>query len=224
MDINACIFNKEGNIQGCITNSVLDRFQQEFDDLFKKYHDTNYSVILETMNKMLIKSQRDKTAQFLNFLKLIVRKYNDCFSLQFLQDVSRVYHNLVRYTCSTVVYQEVFDKTIAILRDNNIDYKGKDVQGVEENECAFEYDGFIIGIKIRDKYDLYNLWNQGNETTAVVYAGSEKYVIIECEFDRIILAIKACIEDYKYYQQDDYTDIVQELLNIADKIFNNKDC
>jgi len=138
--------------------------------------------------------------------------------VEFLQNVSKSYHNLVKYCCSNNVYQEVFDDTISFLRNNGIDYKGKDVQGVEDEYCAFDYDGLTIGIKIRDKHDLYALYdnNYDSEIFAIVYAGDRKYMIVESSISRLIDAIKACVADYRCDEIEFcWDDFAKELLEIA---------
>ena len=226
MGINACLYDVNGILQGSITDSALKKFQEEWDALYLKYRESKYFNILSMMNKSLRKSQENITADFLNCLKIIVRKYKGNLGAEFLKDVSKSYHNLVRYCCSNNVYQEVFDETINCLRNSNIDYKGKDVQGVEDEYCAFESEGLTVGIKIRNKHDLYSLWDNksNNQIQAIVYAGDRKYIIMEKSLCKLITVINACIYDYKYSVEQECTieQIAQELFDIAEKIYNNK--
>jgi hypothetical protein len=180
--------------------------------------------ILSIIDKMLTQSNKGFTADYLNCLKLISQKHRYQLPLELSQIISRNYHDLLNYCCSNNVCDEVFNETINLLRDNDIIYCGKDIQGVECDECAFIYNNITVGIKIADKSDLYKLWcNRENNFSAVVYAGNKKYFIVEKSFEILILAIKACIDDYK--QEDEkipelrLDEFSQELLLLADMLY-----
>ena len=176
------------------------------------------------MKKILYNSYENCSADYLNCLKLISQKHRYQLPLELSQIISRNYHDLLKYCCSNSIKDYVFNETVNILRENEIIYQGKDIQGVEDNECAFEYKGIIIGIKIAEKSDLYAMWsNREYECQAIIYAGDRKYLIIENSFDVLMLAIKACIDDYK--QEDEkipelrLDEFSKELLLLADMLY-----
>lgn len=222
--INACIFNKEGKLEGCITDEVIMRSCSAMDNIIKKAEQMNIVElvfpILTIMQKMLNKTYENYTADFLNCLKLISQKHRYQLPLEFSQIISRNYHDLLLYCCSNNISDYVFNETINYLRDNELIY-----QKTENNECLFEYRGINIGIKIAEKSDLYTLWNdKDNEYFAVVYAGNRKYFIIEKSFEILVLAIKACVDDY--LQEDEVLnvefildDFAKSLLEIAKEIY-----
>ena len=200
--INACIYNKDGKLEGCITQTTIQSFYDSFGSIVKKAKELQVFdkvlPILSIMDKMLSKSNKNYTADYLNCLKLISQKHRYQLPLELSQIISRNYHDLLKQCCSNIVRDEVFNETINLLRDNDIIYCGKDIQGVEIDECAFIYNNITVGIKIAEKSDLYSLWcNKEQEYQAVVYAGNSKYFITENSFEVLILAIKACVEDYK---------------------------
>ena len=224
--INACIYNKEGKLEGCITKSSIQRFYDSFSLIVKKAKELDIFEmvlpVLSIMDKMLLKSNQNYTADYLNCLKLISQKHRYQLPLQFSQIISRNYHDLLKHCCSNSVRDDVFNETINILRDNGIIYQGKDVQGYEGDKCIFEFNNIKIGIKISDKNDLYALWNdKNNEHQAIVYAGDRTYLIVENSLEVLMLAIKACIDDYKQEDEEiiDLSELSKELLLIADMLF-----
>ena len=124
MSINACIYDSRRNLVGCITDSVIERFNDEFETLRKRYFGDDVTPILGIMEKSLVKSKDKMSADFLNCLKLLSRKYRDDAPVGFSQDVSKAYHALVRHCCSQQVYDEVLSETIQQFRDAGLDLEG----------------------------------------------------------------------------------------------------
>lgn len=218
--INACIFNNDGKLAGCITPSVIEQFYIQFLDLLLVNH--GYTDI---MGKTFLISKNNNSAEFLNCLKYILKNNIYSLSPQVLQKISKSYHNLVRYCCSKAVYDEVFDETITLLRKEGFQYKGKDVQGVQDNQCTFNYQNIVVGIKICKESDLYNVWYKGEKLIqASVYFKDKKFIINEKNINQLILAIKACVEDccidqeQECYLNFDLSQIVEEILNIANNL------
>ena len=159
MSINACIYDSRRNLVGCITDSVIERFDDEFEALRKRHFGDDVTPILGIMEKSLIKSKDKMSADFLNCLKLLSRKYRDDAPVGFSQDVSKAYHALVRHCCSQQVYDEVLAETIRQFRDAGLDYIGANMNGFDSNDCLFEYNGKRIAIRMRERQDLYRMWN-----------------------------------------------------------------
>lgn len=177
MSINACIYGSRCNLMGCITDSVIERFDDEFETLKKKYFGDDVTPILGIMEKSLIQSKDKMSADFLNCLKLLSRKYRDDAPIGFAQDVSKAYHALVRHCCSQQVYDEVLSETIQQFRDAGFDYIGANMNGFDSNDCLFEYDGKRIAIRMRERQDLYRMWNVNDATGThvVVTDGGDDY-------------------------------------------------
>lgn len=222
--INACIYNRNGNLQGCITEKVLEQFEESFDAIVKKSKQLNLfeSVIsiLVVMRETLIQSNQHISADYLNCLKLISKKHRYELPLELSQFISRNYHDLLKYCCSNNVEDDVFNKTINYLRECGIVYQGKKIQGVNDDECAFEYNGITIGIKMVNKSDLFSLWNKKeNEYKAVILFGDKICIVTEKTFSVLVLAIKACIDDYKQ-ENIDLIELSNELISIAKKLMS----
>lgn len=177
MSINACIYDSRRNLVGCITDSVIERFDDEFEALRKRHFGDDVTPILGIMEKSLIKSKDKMSADFLNCLKLLSRRHRDDVPVGFSQDVSKAYHALVRHCCSQQVYDEVLAETIRQFRDADFDYIGANMNGFDSNDCLFEYNGKRIAIRMRERQDLYRMWN-ANDTTGthvVVTDGGNDY-------------------------------------------------
>ena len=220
MKVNACLYNIDGSLEGCITDSVIESFLFEFEEM-SKFPNKNDKIIavLLFLQENLWKSKENYTADFLNALKLVIKK-TDQLPIEFIQTVSRSYHNLVQYCCGFQVYDEVLEYVTNILRSAGLEYRGKDFQGLSKQEHVFDYKGITIGVKLHDKNDLYKIWTNTPVFKATIYAEDKKYLIEEYSLDIGIKAIKACIEDFKLSkeeqnEQDDYEEIIQELLNAA---------
>lgn len=177
MSINACIYDSRRNLVGCITDSVIERFDDEFEALRKRHFGDDVTPILGIMEKSLIQSKDKMSADFLNCLKLLSRKYRDDAPVGFLQDVSKAYHALVRHCCSQQVYDEVLAETIRQFRDAGFDYIGANMNGFDSNDCLFEYNGKRIAIRMRERQDLYRMWNASDATGThvVVTDGGNDY-------------------------------------------------
>lgn len=163
MSINACVYDSRHVLAGCITDSVIERFNDEFESLKKKYFGDIVNPLLAVMEKALIQSTDNMSADFLNCLKLLSRKYRNDAPIGFVQDASRVYHSLVRYCCSQQVYDEVMDETVSQFRKAGFDYLSSNSQGFDQEYCWFEYRGKKVGIRMRNRSDLYGLWDMGND-------------------------------------------------------------
>ena len=177
MSINACIYDSRRNLVGCITDSVIERFDDEFEALRKRHFGDDVTPILGIMEKSLIQSKDKMSADFLNCLKLLSRRHRDDAPVGFSQDVSKAYHALVRHCCSQQVYDEVLAETIRQFRDAGVDYIGANMNGFDSNDCLFEYNGKRIAIRMRERQDLYRMWN-ANDTTGthvVVTDGGNDY-------------------------------------------------
>lgn len=177
MSINACIYDSRRNLVGCITDSVIERFDDEFEALRKRHFGDDVTPILGIMEKSLIKSKDKMSADFLNCLKLLSRRHRDDVPVGFSQDVSKAYHALVRHCCSQQVYDEVLAETIRQFRDAGFDYIGANMNGFDSNDCLFEYNGKRIAIRMRERQDLYRMWNASDATGThvVVTDGGNDY-------------------------------------------------
>ena len=177
MSINACIYDSRRNLVGCITDSVIERFDDEFEALRKRHFGDDVTPILGIMEKSLIQSKDKMSADFLNCLKLLSRRHRDDVPVGFSQDVSKVYHALVRHCCSQQVYDEVLSETIRQFRDAGFDYIGANMNGFDSNDCLFEYNGKRIAIRMRERQDLYRMWNASDATGThvVVTDGGNDY-------------------------------------------------
>ena len=129
------------------------------------------------MEKSLIQSKDKMSADFLNCLKLLSRRHRDDAPVGFSQDVSKAYHALVRHCCSQQVYDEVLAETIRQFRDAGFDYIGANMNGFDSNDCLFEYNGKRIAIRMRERQDLYRMWNASDATGThvVVTDGGNDY-------------------------------------------------
>ncbi|MBR4316243.1 MAG: hypothetical protein IKP65_04645 [Alphaproteobacteria bacterium] len=132
----------------------------------------------------------------------MVIKKTDQLPIEFIQTVSRSYHNLVQYCCGFQVYDEVLEYVTNILRSAGLEYRGKDFQGLSKQEHVFDYKGITIGVKLHDKNDLYKIWTNTPVFKATIYAEDKKYLIEEYSLDIGIKAIKACIEDFKLSKEE----------------------
>lgn len=177
MSINACIYDSRRNLVGCITDSVIERFDDEFEALRKRHFGDDVTPILGIMEKSLIQSKDKMSADFLNCLKLLSRRHRDDVPVGFSQDVSKAYHALVRHCCSQQVYDEVLSETIRQFRDAGFDYIGANMNGFDSNDCLFEYNGKRIAIRMRKRQDLYRMWNASDATGThvVVTDGGNDY-------------------------------------------------
>ena len=177
MSINACIYDSRRNLVGCITDSVIERFDDEFEALRKRHFGDDVTPILGIMEKSLIQYKDKMSADFLNCLKLLSRRHRDDAPVGFSQDVSKAYHALVRHCCSQQVYDEVLAETIRQFRDAGFDYIGANMNGFDSNDCLFEYNGKRIAIRMRERQDLYRMWNASDATGThvVVTDGGNDY-------------------------------------------------
>jgi hypothetical protein len=98
--INACIFNNNKELVGCITPSVIKQFELEFNKLILINHGFS-----DMMTKFFFISKNNNTADFLNCLKFILKKYKNTLDRSAAREISKSYHNLVRYCCSNSVYE-----------------------------------------------------------------------------------------------------------------------
>ena len=177
MSVNACIYDSRNVLAGCITDSVVEHFKMEFDGLRKKYFGDVVTPLLGIMEKALIQSVDKKSADFLNCLKLLSRKYRDDAPIGFVQEVSRSYHNLVRYCCSQAVYDEVLQETIEQFRSVGLEYVSGNSQGFDQEYCQFEYNGKKVSVRMRNRDDLYRMWNPDDAigTEVRVQDGADEY-------------------------------------------------
>ena len=177
MSINACIYDSRRNLVGCITDSVIERFDDEFEALRKRHFGDDVTPILGIMEKSLIQSKDKMSADFLNCLKLLSRRHRDDAPVGFSQDVSKAYHALVRHCCSQQVYDEVLAETIRQFRDAGFDYIGANMNGFDSNDCLFEYNGKRIAIRMMERQELYRMWNASDATGThvVVTDGGNDY-------------------------------------------------
>ena len=177
MSINACIYDSRRNLLGCITDSVIERFDDEFEALSERHFGDDVTPILGIMEKSLVQSKDKMRADFLNCLKLLSRRHRDDAPVGFSQDVSKAYHAPVRHCCSQQVYDEVLAETIRQFRDAGFDYIGANMNGFDSNDCLFEYNGKRIAIRMRERQDLYRMWNASDATGThvVVTDGGNDY-------------------------------------------------
>ena len=118
------------------------------------------------------------------------------------------------------MYQRVLSETILKLREKGIDYKGKEI-GVPDDYCAFDCEGLTVGIKIKQKSDLYKLWNEKqNIIEAVVYDSGRKFYIVENSFERLINSIKGCVSDCECDFEKTFREAYNKLMEFAELISN----
>lgn len=219
MGINACIYDVQNQPVGCITDSVISRFEDEFCALRKKYFGSAVSPVLCIMEKSLMMSQEKTSADFLNCLKLISRKYCDNLPIGFVQEVSRAYHFLVRHCCSQAVYDEVLNEIIDQFRRAGLDYLSSNSQGFEQNDCFFEYKGKKISIRMRQKEDLYHFWDANSMmgNSATIQDGNDEYVV-SVNGSPMDLAdeIISCIEEDVREQSDE--EILAQIIGIIEEL------
>ena len=153
MSINACIYDQNHIVAGCVTDSVLARFRNEFETIRNKHFGEAVNPLLAVMEKALVKSEDKMGPDFLNLLKLISRKYRDCVPSEFVQEVSRAYHALVRHCCSQTVYDEVLEATINVFREAGFTFVGSNMQDL--GNFDFEYKGKKVSVRMRERQDLY---------------------------------------------------------------------
>lgn len=222
MNINPCIFDKDGNIVGCITDSSIKTMEQQYYDLYKAFQNTEMLNLLNFMFKSLMKSKENNSAEFLNVMKILMNKYRYKLPKNFAKKLSFCYYNCVKYCSSNVVYDEVLQETISFFREHDIEYKGKDVQGVGDDEYAFDYDGMTVGIKFKNANDLYSFWKKENaQYNAIIYTPEKLYLLAPCEFyddNRQILCmgIKGCVDDYR--KDNEKKEIAEQIFEIAEKL------
>jgi hypothetical protein len=228
MSINACIYDSDHILSGCITDSVIEHFKMEFEDLTKKYFGTALDPLLAVMEKALIKSEDGTTADFLNCLKLITRKY-DCYApAEFVQEVSRAYHALVTYCCSQAVYDEVMDATLTKFREVGLEYMSGNSYGKEQNDCMFNYKGIRIAVRMRNRQDLYRFWEKDSEVDncATVYIKDNEYVIavnggvtdLANEIVECIDTETAPVEEEVVIESDE--DVLNEIIAVIGQLLN----
>ena len=224
MSINACLYDADGVLAGCITDSAIELFQSEFAELKKKYFGDTVTPVLGVMEKSLIQSVDKKSADFLNCLKLLSRKYRDDAPVGFVQEASRVYHNLVRYCCSQAVYDEVLEETIAEFREAGLDYVGGNSRGFEQDDCIFEYKGRTVAVRMRSRPDLYRLWAaEGAGACVKVTDGADEYSECVEGSPADVAAETVRFIDEELDHSDDDSSLVEDIIDAIGMLLGQKD-
>ena len=224
MSINACIYDSNHALAGCITDSVIQHFRSEFEDIKSKYFGGVTTPLLGVMEKCLVKSEDGATADFLNCLKLITRKYQSFIPAEFAQEVGRAYHSLVRYCCSQAVYDEVLEETISRFREAGLEYVGGNSYGKEQNDCQFEYMHKRVSVRMRRKEDLYRFWEKDSavDNCATIYDGSDEYVVaVNGNASDMAEEIVACIGEDVVIPEDEQ--ILEEIIFAIGEVLSLRD-
>ena len=237
MNINACIYDDEHKLVGCITDSVAAQFRNELDALMERYAgDPIADRILLKLDEMCRKSCEGCNAAFMNALKLLVKKYRYDIPLEMAQSLSRAYHNLLRLCCSGIVYDEVLNATIGQFREEGLEYLGTLDKINGRNAYAFLYDNIHVSVCMVEKDDLYNFWcRKVDDPVTAVICFNGKCVGVKCEDGpRLCGAIKACVDDMRdkgeateeFDGGESLDDIVNALIEIAKMLVSEskKDC
>ncbi len=198
--INPCIIGIDGRIEGCVTDSVLERFTESFIEICSigDGFPPGWTEAVSELAGALEDSLSRWSPAFLSELRTIVKSCRGISSEDFIERISRIQRDLSKYCRSTAVQDEVFSATTKFFEDFGIRYQGSNVQGIAKDECSFEYEGVKIGIKIRSVEDLFKFWmNNGGDKIATVYCGGRRYSIVErdCPPERFAEAIVACVSD-----------------------------
>ena len=218
MNINACIYDKDGNLVGCVTDSVLAQFQNELEGLCSAYgNDASLAGILAKLAGMCNVSCEKCSAEFLNCLKILLREYNGQLPIEFLQSVSRAYHNLLRHCCSGIVRDEVLNATIAEFRENGIEYLGTLEKINGKDSYAFLYNDVHVSICMVDKSDLYGFWSRkpGDTVEALISFNGKNVLICSIDGPRLCDGIKACVDDLKDDADDSHCECCDDVMDLA---------
>ena len=231
MSINACIYDADHALVGCITDSVVEMCRNEFESIKKRHFGWGIDPVLAVMEKSLIQTADKMGADFLNCLKLVTRKYRGMLPEEFVRETSRAYHAIVRHCCSQQVEDEVMEETLDQFRKAGFDYIGANSQGFEQKDCKFEYKGHGIAIRMRDRADLYRMWSSEDTCTEVkVCIGGEEWkellpgspLEIADETIRFIENVTACGEE----EVAGVDGILAEIVAIIEELLadGNRDC
>lgn len=234
MNINACIYDKERRLVGCITDSVAAQFRNELDTLMERYAGNPVvDRVLFKLEEMCRRSCDGCDASFMNALKLLVKKYRYDIPLEMVQSLSRAYHNLLRLCCSGIVYDEVLNATIGQFRDEGLEYLGTLDKIDGRNAYAFVYDNIHVSVCMVEKDDLYNFWcRRMDEPVTAVISFNGKNIRVECmDGPRLCDAVKACVDDMRDKEEvvdggESLDDVVNALIEIAKMLVseNKRDC
>lgn len=230
MSINACIFDNNHKLIGCITKSVLSQFKNEFEGICNEFEANAKPAVLHVlgiMKKTLVLSCDKCSAEFLNCLKLMVHEPRYDVPIDFLQSVSRAYHNLIRLCTSSIVYDEVLNETIDEFRKQGMFYEGYVVDSSMGDLYAFEYEGFPVNIRMVEKSDLYRFWQKDcEEKNAAIIVVKGKNILITHSGNAVQLsdAIKACAQDFIDEEESSdltFGDLATALIDVAKMLAKN---
>ena len=199
MNVNACIFDNEGRLAGCVTPSVIAKFQEEMLAIWEKAgEDPELRGIAGALAKIVEASGERLDAGFLNGLKAVIRRQGDSFYYQeFIQQVGESYHKLVSYCCSNVVYDEVLSESISFFADYGFTYIGNGMIDLDYDVYTFDASGVTVGIEMRAADKLYGLWRNDGERRVVVIMGDKRVMMAHTGMiESLCTAIWSCIEDF----------------------------
>ena len=199
MNVNACIFDNEGRLAGCVTPSVIAKFQEEMLAIWEKAgDDPELRGVAGALAQAAEASGERMDAGFLNALKSVIRRQGGSFYWQeFIQQVSESYHNLVSYCCSNVVYDEVLSESISFFAEYGFTYIGNGMIDLDYDVYTFDASGVTVGIEMRAADKLYGLWREDGERRVVVVMGDKRVTMVHAGLiESLCTAIWACIEDF----------------------------
>lgn len=225
--INACIYDRDGNLSGCVTESVLAQFGNEMENLFREFgEDRSVAGLLLKLDDARKASELGCTAVFLNALKLLVVGHRYDVPIGFLQAISKAYHNLVRLCCSGIVYDEVLNATIGQFREEGLEYIGT-IDKVNGREAyAFVYDNVHVSVCMVEKNDLYNFWcRKSDDKVRAMISFNGMNILVGCADGPMLCdAVKACVVDLKddgpecgccRIDRDELRELASALLEVA---------
>ena len=194
--VNACIYDADGRLAGCVTPSVMAAMADEHAGLCERWGE-EAGGLCAWLGDALGMSCAHCDATYLNALKRVVRE--DRFGVhspELLQDLSRAYHNVVRQCCSAVAYGEAKEALIRMFEDAGFRYQG--VAGPDSGETAFVGPGGsgMAGMDLSDESGVLSFWNDNGVKSATVYFGGDRYRIEQhLSPEEFVSAVSCCIAD-----------------------------
>ncbi len=194
--INACIYDDQNRLVGCVSPSVLEAMAAEHAALCERYGES-YEDDLTWLGDALGMSLARCDATYLNALKKMVRE-DECriYHPELLQSLSKAYHNLVRQCCSSVAYGEAKEALIRMFEEAGFRYQG--VSGASSDETSFVGpDGVgTVGMDLSDESGVLSFWHDNGVKSANVYLGGDRYRIDQhLSPEEFVVAVSCCIAD-----------------------------
>lgn len=233
MNINACIYDNEGNLAGCVTDSVISQFRIEMDGLRREFgEDGGCRKVLGVLEDACHRSEATCGAVFINALKMLLMGHRREMVPEFAMALSRAYHNLVRHCCSNVVYDEVLNSTIDQFREEGFEYLGTLDKVCGRDAYAFIYDNVHVSICMVDKNDLYNFWCKKTDESvrAAISFNGKVFLVRRVDGPTLCDAVRACVDDLRDSEESDGVDadalgeLASVLVEVAESLLSKRDC